>query len=235
MDPKSIELVLDIETVGLSLEEFFSSYEQHSLKKYDDETSRFEDKMALYPPSAMIVAIGGKNMVSGKGFVFFQAGAEFKEEDEHDKNLTLYGCYDEKNLLEQFWKTIAAMDQGGYKFQKLVTFNGKSFDLPFLFFRSAVHDIKIIHSLGYKGGHSNFHCDLIEETGFFRKVRKFSLEVIARSLGFNPHRTEDFNGKKVWEWFHEGNFDEIVSFCYQDVELTEKIYQKLKKSWGLFL
>ncbi len=235
MDPKSIELVLDIETVGLSLEEFFSSYEQDSLKKYDDENSHFENKMALYPPSGMIVSIGGKNMVSGKGFVFFQAGDEFKEEDEQDKNLTLYACYDEKNLLEQFWKTIAAMDQGGYKFQKLVTFNGKSFDLPFLFFRSAVHEVKVIHSLGYKGGHSNFHCDLIEETGFFRKVRKFSLEVIARSLGFNPHRTQNYNGKKIWEWFEEGDFDQIARFCYQDVELTEKIYQKLKKSWGLFL
>lgn len=235
MDHKPIELVLDVETVGLSLEEDFSSYERHSLTKYDEENSKFEDRMALYPQSGVIVAVGGKNMVSGKGFVFFQAGDEFKEPDELDKNLTLYGCYDEKNLLERFWDTIASMDQGGHKLQKLVTFNGKGFDLPFLFYRSAVHGIKVAHALGHKAGGSSFHCDLLEETGFFRKLRKFSLEVTARSLGIVSHRTEDYNGKKVWEWFDEGDFEQIARYCYQDVELTEQVYKKLKSSWALFL
>jgi DNA polymerase elongation subunit (family B) len=234
MDKKSVELVLDIETVGKDLEKDFSSYEKYQLLKYDTEDESFESKTALYPPTGEIVAIGAKNIISQKGFVVFQAGEQFKEPFQEEKrSCILYGCVDEKEVLETFWSIISAMEKGGYPFNRLITFNGKSFDIPYLLFRSAAHEVAVPHSMGHRGS-PGFHTDLLEELSFYRKIRRFKLEILSTALGIPHHRTEDYNGKKVWGWFREGMVEEIAFFCYQDVELIEKVYWKLKKSWNLF-
>ncbi|HCL55484.1 MAG TPA: hypothetical protein DHW82_00525 [Spirochaetia bacterium] len=232
---KIVEMVLDIETVKMNLEEDFTDYEKQYLTQFDDEESKFEERMALYPESGKIVSIGCKNIISQKGFVVFHAGEKFKEDmDSEDGSLVLYGCRDEKEILETFWNLIKSMEQAGYKFNRLITFNGKSFDVPFILMRSAVNNVKITHSLGYKG-QASFHCDLLEESTFHWKKRKFKLHLVAKTLGIPHHKSEERNGKSVWDWFASGMYEEIASYCYEDVELTEKIYQTLKSSWGTLL
>lgn len=234
MESKTVELVLDIETIKMDLEKDFNEYEREYLTKFDNENEKFEDKMALYPASGKIVAIAGKNIVSGKGFVVFHADNKYKEEmEDEETHLTLYGCVDEKDILETFWNLIKIMEQAGYRFNRLISYNGKSFDVPFLLLRSAANGVKISHSLGTRS-HSGFHIDLLEETCFYGKIRKFRLDLIAKMLGIESHKTEDYNGKKVWEWFDAKMYEEIAHYCYQDVELTEKVYLKLKESWGGF-
>lgn len=231
--PQMIELVLDVETIKMDLENDFSEYEKEYLCKYDSEDYSFEDRMALYPETGKIAAIGGKNILSQKGFVVFQAGAQIKDHfEEEDRNLTLYGCENERELLITFWQIISSMQKNGFHLSRLITFNGKSFDVPFILMRSAANQIPIAHSLGHK--EKNFHIDLLEECRFNRQKRRFSLDIIARTLGLESHRSKEYNGKNVWKWFEESAFDEIAFFCYEDVELTEKIYKILKKNWKIF-
>jgi hypothetical protein len=230
MELKTIELVLDIETIKMDFDKDFTAFEQAYLTKYDKEGEKFTDRMALYPQTGMIVAIGAKNIITGKGFVIYQTPGLPKEERQLDKNITHYTAENEKEILEIFWSIIRKMEHSGYNFNRLISFNGKSFDVPFILMRSAANGIKCHHTLGYKA-QSGFHTDLLEETTFIWKVRKFKLELIAKTLGIPYHKAEDYNGKIVWEWFAAGEYDKIARYNYDDVELTEKIYLRLKDCW----
>ena len=233
MQSKSIELVLDIKTIKKNLDQDFTAYQKEYLTQYDEGESRFENKMALYPQTGQIISIGAKNIVNGRGFVIFDAQNQFKENFQDDnRNLTLYGSQNEKEILTVFWNLIASMQKGGFDLNRLITFNGKSFDVPFILYRSAVQQVKITHSLGVKSpGH--FHIDLLEEVSFMRKIRKFNLDIIAHSLGVASHRSEDYNNEAVNIWYEEQSFDEIAFYSYDDVELIEKVFHVLKKSWSI--
>ncbi|PKL13704.1 MAG: hypothetical protein CVV50_03195 [Spirochaetae bacterium HGW-Spirochaetae-6] len=233
MSSQNIELVLDIETIKKDLDADFTEYERTYLNQYDSEDGIFADRMALYPHTGEIAAIGAKNIISQKGFVIFQAGKKYKREHQGEQgSYTLYGCSDEKGVLTSFWKIIRSMEKDGFFFNRLITFNGKSFDIPYIFFRSAAQGVEATHSLGLKG-HNTFHLDLQEETCFYKKIRKFNLELNAKALGIPYHKNQEYNGKEVWKWFADKNFEKIAHYCFQDVEVAEKIYLVLKKYWKI--
>ena len=87
--------------------------------------------MGFSPLTGQIVAIGAYNPESKKGAVYYQA-PETTPQERREGEIQYIRISDEKALLERFWGAAA-------HYRQFVTFNGRSFDAPFLIIRSAIH------------------------------------------------------------------------------------------------
>jgi len=103
------------------------------------------------------------------------------------------------------------------KVSKLISTNGRDFDLPFIFMRSFTwgFEYKDISFLKW----DIKHFDLINDI----TNRKISLNNLARLYGFE---LKNGNGLKAIKLFQENRLIELKDYCMYDVLLTEKIYLK---------
>jgi len=130
----------------------------------------------------------------------------------------------EKEMLEEFWKTITHFDQ-------FITFNGRAFDCPFIMLRSAILGVKPTRNLlPYRYGH-NEHCDLLEQLTFYNAFRKFNLDFYCKSFGIKSPKSEGITGLDLGPLFAAGRFREIAEYCFGDVKATADLFFR----WQSFL
>ena len=130
----------------------------------------------------------------------------------------------EKELLEGFFKYLEKNRA------RLVSFNGRTFDLPVLRYRAMVHGIqaKWLYSSGdkwnsYMSRYSlDWHCDLIEALSDFGASARIKLNEVCSVLGFPGKFGVD--GAKVSDMFDEGRIKEIRDYCETDVLNTYLVY-----------
>jgi len=106
---------------------------------------------------------------------------------------------------------------------RFVTFNGKEFDIPFLLTRYTITNNGIGNKLVTDLA-DNSDIDLHEE---LRKLtgKRISLDTAAKLMGCNTKSGKGEDAIKLWD---ECRFDELKSYCMQDVEVTWQVYQKWK-------
>jgi predicted PolB exonuclease-like 3'-5' exonuclease len=129
----------------------------------------------------------------------------------------------EAALLRTFWSQLARSDRRG---ARLVTFNGRTFDGPFLMQRSAVLGVAPSRNLVPYRFSFNEHCDLLEVLTFFGAVPKVSLDYLCRAFGIETPK-KDLDGSKVDAYFKEGRAREIAAYCAADVDATAALYRRL--------
>ena len=159
-------VVFDIETSGFLPETFDKAQIDYLMKGADKEENdqkreqmRIEliKQLNLWPLTAQIVAIALLNVESGNGISLYCADEETEIEKKEGNNTFLYISGDERRVLEKFWEYIV-------KFDDFVTFNGRSFDCPFVMMRSAMLGIKPSRDLMAGTRYSmTHHVDLLEE------------------------------------------------------------------------
>lgn len=115
---------------------------------------------------------------------------------------------DEALLIKHFLTWL----QGKHNYT-LITANGKDFDVPFICMRAFLHGLGNASVMGLL---SMPHFDLQTIT-----YRKISLSDMAELL-LGQHKYID--GKTAIVFFVEKRWDELLSYCQNDVELTEKVY-----------
>ena len=161
-------LVFDIETTALPLENFDEAQQEYLFReteKIDDaiakqakreEITRF---MSLWPFTSQVVCIAMLNAETQRGQVLFIA--EDFEDAAPDGPVEFVPCADEAELLTAFWDVAKHYDE-------IVTFNGRGFDVPFLYLRSAQLNVPISKKnwLGYRYAVEP-HCDLAEQLTFY--------------------------------------------------------------------
>jgi len=132
-------LVFDIETSALSTDRFDEAQLEYLFRDAERmptqearETRREEltRQMSLWPLTARVVCVAMLNLDSERGQVLYQAGAE-ETASTHDEPVRYVPCADEGAVLTAFWRAAT-------HFNRVVTFNGRGFDVPFLYLRSAV-------------------------------------------------------------------------------------------------
>ena len=114
----------------------------------------------------------------------------------------------------------------------MVTFNGRSFDVPFLYLRSAVLNTPITRKnwLGYRF-QTEPHCDLAEQLSFYNvsgrtgAARKFTLDFYCRAFGIESPKSQGVTGMDVNDLMKEGRFREIAEYCVRDVDATLQLYR----------
>ncbi|MDX9715284.1 MAG: ribonuclease H-like domain-containing protein [Dissulfurispiraceae bacterium] len=215
---KPRRVVFDIETVGFDFDSFDPEIQKYLLKSATtvEEEFKVRESLGLWPQTAEIVAIGMCDADNDKGAVYFQAGGEMLLPFEEDG--IKYECGTEKELLEKFWEKVK-------RFNKVITFNGRMFDAPFLIVRSAVHRIKpSVNLIPYRYD-EKYHIDLFDQMSFYGTARyKNSLDMWCRTLGIQSSKADGVSGQDVKELYKEKKFVDIARYCARDVKATKELF-----------
>ena len=211
-------LVFDIETVGENFETDFNKYEQDYLLKYaESETDKEEFKLrtALSPLTGQAIVVSYMELHSGKAAVDMVSDKGSEKEIDGAKVTYLKT---EQELLTRFWKMVA-------KYEQIVTFNGRNFDVPFLMIRSAVHGLRPSKNLlGYRFEYAK-HCDLAEQLSFYGALRyPRTLHFYTRAFHI-PSPKEEMEGREVTNYYNQGKHHEIAAYGLKDVQATAKLFQ----------
>lgn len=230
------KLVFDIETIGEdfdSLDETTQDVLTHWIRKesaneseYTKALSDVKNRLGFSPLTGEIVAIGVYDIEKERGAVYFQDPENKLQETE--ENGIKYKPMSEKDMLERFWKLADIYDE-------FISFNGRSFDVPFMMIRSAVHKVKPTKNLvgkRYLNTHekNERHIDLLDQLTFYGTVRrKGNLHLWSRVFGIKSPKTEGVTGDDVGKLFNNKKYIEIAKYNAGDLHATKLLYEKWEK------
>ena len=225
-------MVFDIETVALPLECFDDIQQEYLFREAEalqDEVSRQEGRekiarsFSLSPITGQILCIGMMNPDTGRGRALYIAD-DF-EESYPGREIEYISCSDESEMLEIFWEMAS-------KFEIAVTFNGRAFDLPFLYLRSALLNIPISRRNWLSNRYSDQpHCDLLDQLSFYNPLSKwgatrgFNLDFYCKAFGIPSPKANGITGIDIPRMAAEGRFREIAQYCMGDVRATAELYR----------
>ncbi|MDE2173616.1 MAG: ribonuclease H-like domain-containing protein [Patescibacteria group bacterium] len=225
-------LIFDIETVGENFDELDQTT-QDQLTRWIRETSGSEDEyehalesvkegMGLSPLTGQIVAIGVLDASRGKGAVFYQSKDMEKESEE---NGIKFKPMSEKEMLEAFW-------DGAREYDEFVSFNGRSFDAPFLAVRSAIHGVRpscdLLSNRYTSLQRGVRHIDLRDQLSFYGALRRpGSLHLWCRAFGIESPKG-GISGDDVAGLFSAGKYLEIAQYNVGDLRATKELYERWK-------
>lgn len=231
-------LVFDIETSSLPLSQFDEAQQEYLFREAEriaDPVAKharkeeLERAMNLYPFTAQVVCIAMLNADSQRGQVLFTA-PDFPEDDEAEAGpVEFVPCMDEVELLTAFWDVAVHYDS-------IVTFNGRGFDIPFIYLRSALLNVPISRKdwLGYRF-QTDPHCDLAEQLTFYSvsgrdgAARRFNLDFYCKAFGIESPKAQGVSGMDVNRLQAEGKHREIAEYCLRDVQATVTLYHIWKQ------
>jgi DNA polymerase elongation subunit (family B) len=236
-------LVFDIETSALPLEQFDEAQQEYLFReaeKLADETAKSAKRgeitkfMSLWPFTSQVVCIAMLNAESQRGQTIYVAD-DFEDEappaapEPGEGGVRFIPCADETELLTQFWDVAK-------KYDSVVTFNGRGFDVPFIYLRSALLNVPITKKnwLGYRYA-TEPHCDLAEQFTFYSvsgrdgAARRFNLDFYCKAFGIESPKSAGVTGSDVTTMLAEKKFREIAEYCLRDVRATVELYKIWKE------
>ena len=230
------KLVFDIETIGENFDSLDRATQENLTRWIKRDSIDEEDyKMALEdlksglgfsPLTGEIVAIGMLDYHKNEGAVYFQApGAKLAETKEEGVS---FKPMDEEEMLRKFWEAAR-------HYQVFITFNGRSFDVPFLMIRSAIKGIRPTKDLMrgrylYQHNPEALHIDLLEQLTFYGASRKKgSLHLWSRAFGIESPKAGGVTGDDVAPLFKKKKYLEIAKYNVGDLRATSALYEKWEK------
>jgi len=213
------KVVFDIETLGFPLESFDQETQTYLLRFAENEEKVEEVKknLSLHPLTAQALCIALYNPDSKQGKVFFQSE---NQEEYHSPDSTCHFISgSEKEILQHFWEVIT-------KYEQFITFNGRSFDCPFIMLRSAVLGVQPTRNLMPYRYDSKIHCDLLEQFTFYQTTRRFSLDFYCKSFGIESPKANGITGLDMKSLHDAKRFRDIAEYCYGDVLATAELYKR---------
>ncbi len=217
-------LAIDIETVGVSwksLDEETRTYLMHRGKK-DRTEEETKSRLALNPGTGRVVAIGMWRPREDKGGLLLESEKDEPETEwkELEENTSIYRG-SETEILEEFWRYVSS------GVGRLITYNGRAFDGPFLTLRSALLGVKPTRSfLPYRYSF-RFHCDLAEVVSFHGARGLETLDFWCRRAGIDSPKS-GMDGSQVGAAYRRGEIEEIGEYCLRDARATAELFEALK-------
>jgi DNA polymerase elongation subunit (family B) len=226
-------LVFDIETSALPLDLLDAAQQEYLFRdaeRLPDQVSsqlrreQIQQQFNLWPFTARIVCVAMINAETCRGQVLFLA-AESATSDGPDQSVRFVACTDETQLLGKFWEIAQHYDH-------IITFNGRGFDVPFIYLRSAILGVPISRKdwLGYRF-QTEPHCDLAEQLTFYGvsgrdgAARRFNLDFYCKAFGIASPKAHGVTGLDVNRLLDERRFRDIAEYCLRDVQATLQLYQ----------
>ncbi len=230
-------LVFDIETSALPPEQFDEAQQEYLFReaaKIPDESARaarraeIRQQFNLWPFTAQVVCIAMLNAETQRGQVLFCA-EDCEAAAGASDPVEFVPCVDETELLTAFWDVAKHYDS-------IVTFNGRGFDVPFVYLRSALLNVPISRKdwLGYRY-QTEPHCDLAEQLTFYGvsgrdgAARRFNLDFYCKAFGIESPKSHGVTGLDVNTLLAEGRYRDIAEYCLRDVKATVLLYQMWKE------
>jgi len=225
MESEKLKIVFDIETSGFPLETFSESQQEYLMRyveKEKDEKIRSEKELEairylnLYPFTAKVIVIGLMNINTGNRYVIFES-EEPREWESEEKKISYHGMTEEEMLIK-FWDFLTKAD-------KLISFNGRQFDLPFLMLRSAMLKIRPSRNFIKSRYDITKHIDLLDQFTFYGLTRKFNLDFYAHAFGLESPKSNGITGMDVNELYRAGKIEDIAIYCGDDIKATAELYE----------
>ena len=227
------KLVFDIESSALPLDQFDEAQREYLFRECErisDEPAKLarraeiEKQCSLWPFTAQVICIAMLNVDTSRGKVLFTADEHGTEAGEAGL-VEFVPCEDEVELLTAFWDVAKHYEQ-------IVTFNGRGFDVPFIYLRSALSNVPISRKdwLGYRF-QTEPHCDLAEQLTFYGvsgrdgAARRFNLDFYCKAFGIDSPKSHGVTGGDINELLAQGKFRDIAEYCLRDVKATMMLYQ----------
>lgn len=231
------KLIFDIETSALPAEDFDEAQREYLFREAEKlpdaaarEVRRAEiiQQFNLWPFTAQVVCVAMLNAETGRGQVLFLAD-HFEAEADEGSAVKFLPCAEEGELLGAFWEVAK-------KYEYVVTFNGRGFDVPFIYLRSALLNVPITRKdwLGYRF-QTEPHCDLAEQFTFYGvsgregAARRFNLDFYCKAFGIESPKSLGVTGMDVSRLMAEGRYRDIAEYCLRDVQATLQLYNVWKE------
>lgn len=211
-------LVIDCETYADPTA--YSDEDQLTLvdaaNKRDMEVGKF---IACSPPLARLVLVGLLNVETGKRCVVYDG--ELLHSPELD-DVVLQPAGGEHGVLVAVHTMLA-------KASRLVSFNGRSYDLPLLLLRAMRHGVepaKIVERAAWmKPWESEPHVDVMNRLTFGGATGRYGLGAYAIGLGI-PSPKQGGDGTKVAELVKARNGTDLAGYCLDDCAATLALARK---------
>ena len=131
---------------------------------------------------------------------------------------------DEEGILADFAKLLDERRPA------LVTYNGRSFDLPVIAMRCLRYGIPLAHYYQARDVRYRFspdgHLDLMDFISDFGAAKVSKLDIIAKLCGM-PGKV-GVDGKDVGPLVHAGRIQEVRNYCLCDVVQTAAVYYRVQ-------
>ncbi len=128
---------------------------------------------------------------------------------------------------------------------KLVSFNGRAFDMPMLMIRAMKYNLSCLAYFekenrelnknkwdNYRSRYSDrFHVDLMDHIGEFGAIRGLKLDLLCKMVGL-PGKY-DVHGDEVTELYYNNEIEKIKEYCESDVLNTYWLYLKYELLKGM--
>ena len=132
----------------------------------------------------------------------------------------------EPDLIKGFFTHLKNADY------KLVSFNGRTFDLPVLKYRAMVYGVQApwLYKTGDKWNNYNsrystdWHCDLLDIFSDYGASARIKMDEVCAAFGL-PGKI-DVDGSQVDKMFNQGKLEDIRNYCETDVINTYLLYLK---------
>lgn len=224
-----MNLIFDIETAGYDFEslsesqqEYLLRYTEHEkdLTKKEEMVEEAKRYLSLYPLTAKVAAIGMMNTETEKIMVLYEGEAS-EDLIIEEKNIK-YKPMSEEQMLKNFWQYAS-------KAEKVITFNGRCFDIPFLMIRSALLKLKPSKNFIKNRYDSKEHIDLLEQFTFYGLTKKFNLDFYCHAFGIESPKSKGITGMEVKELYKAERFKEIAVYCGEDIRATYELFKIWKE------
>jgi len=226
-------LIFDIETVGADFESldevtrdnltrWIKRQAGDDREKYNVQLTDLKEGLGFSPLTGEIVAVGVYDTEQNKGVVYFQA-PDIVTSEYRDGSFT-FKPKTEEEMIRLFW-------QGATKYRTFVSFNGRSFDVPFILIRGARYRIKpslnLMSSRYLRSQYANVkHIDLLDQLSFYGAVRRRgNLHLFCQALGIRSPKAAGITGDDVGSLFRDKQYKEIAEYNSWDLLATAELYE----------
>lgn len=214
-------LVMDIETVGGATKEQAAAVAEMAEAK-GMEPDAFA---ALCPPLARVVCVGLLNLSTGGERVYLD-GDLFSEPDGQSSEPGFFFCAGEKAVLG----AVNVAIQGA---QRIVTFNGRCFDLAVLVHRSIALGLtpttKLLSAAREYRYKPNVHVDVRDVATFFGAASLGTLRAYSMGYGLGDPKANG-GGSEVAALVASKSWLELGTYCMGDVRRTGGLYQRMSEA-----
>lgn len=210
-------LVYDIETTGQDFKSLDPQQQEYWLKWAHSakEAAELKTQTSFYPLTGKVISIATMNPNTRNSEVYTLGS----EKNFLEKKANFLFFPNEKALLSKFWLTAKS-------YYQFITFNGRTFDVPYLIIRSAINEIRpSIDIMGYRYK-SIPHLDLADQFTFFGAFRRhLPLHFYCKAFGIDSPKNDGITGADVPKLFKAGKSLIIARYCLRDVIATAKLLE----------
>jgi 3'-5' exonuclease len=189
---------------GPGLDDFLAGLET---EEFADVRRDLERYMALRPEFGHVICIGMGH--DQRGHL-------------ETKALIARAVEDERGILEEFWKRVPSGRDW-----RFVTYNGLSFDLPYLIRRSIYVGAPPTVGLPLRPYAPDSHFDVMRVLSNWERTDAVRLDIVAELLGLQKW-PPGMEGSQVLALWRAGRVADIEAYCLGDVRLTYEIFLRVE-------